>query len=336
MATLLTMVNDLRVMLREERVTIISDTDELTQVLVSLINRAVCDVLESRVWSFDKRDDGVALFRGLLTGTDVAVISENPVFIESSADAIAFFSSNTLGVRFRVTDDTAHPGLSYSANTAVVAGPTLGLNVTPVWSGETPIASSTSTWELYATDTMLPVTVRKVMSVRDEEQPIQLYFTEDEIFLDRAWPRATDTTGDPEAVVIGGTMTTSFQTLVHDTGETGMRMRVFPVPTSDSIIYYRYVYRHAAMEDAEDTLTGVPDHFISLISDKAFHYCLIGNVEADPTRAAQVIRQYRIDLELAGRQDRTAPNRRRVMRPIGSRFLGPANRRWESKEVPIP
>ena len=336
MATLLTMVNDLRIMLREEQVTIISATDDRTQALIPLINRATKSVLESRTWSFDKRHDGVATYRGLVTGTDVACILENPVYIEYSLTALSFFSSNTLAVRFRVTDDTVKPGLSYRVNSAIVVGVTFGLAVTPVWSGETPINSSTSSWELYATDVMLPSTVRRVLSVRDEEQPVQLYFSEDEIFKDRQVPRLSDETGDAKAVVVGGTMTTTTQTGVHAAPEKGMRMRVYPVPESDTFLYYSYVYSHPEMTAAADTLVGVPDRIISLIVDKAFYYCLASNIEADPVRAPQVMKQYRIDLELAGREDRVTPNRRGIMRPVGAHPGRHPNSRWNDREVPSP
>jgi hypothetical protein len=59
MATLIGMLNDLRVLLREERITSISTTDELTQALILVINRAARNVLESHDWDFDVRNDGV-------------------------------------------------------------------------------------------------------------------------------------------------------------------------------------------------------------------------------------------------------------------------------------
>jgi hypothetical protein len=337
MATLLTMLNDLRVLLREEEISAVSSTDNLTQALIKLINRATKDVLESRSWSFDKRHDGRVEYLPMSTGTGVTT-SSTVVRITDAAAERLFFSGNDRVARVRVTSDSTYPDLSYRVTSAdwVTNAGEITMTVDGGYSGSTG-TDATATWELYATDVALGTTVRKVLSVWDEEQPTQLYFFEDEIQGDRAWPSIADETGEPEGVVIGGTITASYDSDSVSAGTTGMRMSLYPVPeTNSQILYYRYVYRHAEMSAATDTLTGVPDKIIRLIVDRAFYYCLASNIESDPIAAAHAAKQYRIDLELAGREDRVAPNRRRILRPYGGVFARHPNARWNTREVPSP
>lgn len=343
MATLLSMVNDLRVLLREEQIDSISDTDEYTQALIPLINKAAGRVLESRTWSFDKRFDGEAAFPAAETGTHANRGAGGPTLVvvfdsgSISTEVLAeFFTPNLLSVRFRRSGDADRPGLSYFVTSAadLVGIVTLQLNLSG-WLGEEPHVTDAA-WILYATDRLLPSTVRKVLSVRDEERPWQLFFTEDEIIVDRMNPRPDDAQGDSCCIIVGGTATASYDSDTDSAGSTGMRMRITSVPTSDVMLYYTYVYRHAAMSNATDTLTAVPDNVISLIVDQAFYYCLSSNIEADPVRAKTLEKQIRIDVEIAGRDDRKAPNRRRVMRPVGAHPGRHPNSRWIAREVPSP
>jgi hypothetical protein len=318
MATLLEMVNQLRVLLREEQVSAISTTDDYTQLLIKVINRSAKSVLESRVWSFDKRFDGIAVFPGAISGSDTVVYNElspSIVLVDSSTSDImdSMFSPNALSVRFRLTDDTDRPELSYSVVSSFYPFGTNNLAISPDWQGESSI-SRTATYSFYVTDRVLPSTVRKVLSVRDEEQPRQLIFTEDEIFSDRANPKPDDEQGDSDFVIVGGTTTASFDRNLDTTGAVGMRMRLASVPTDDTMLFYTYVYRHPEMSVATDTLTAVPDYVIGLIIDEAFKYCLSSNIESDPERASVASSQLTLDVGIAGQEDRNSPNRRRVLR----------------------
>ena len=320
MATLLTMVNDLRVLLREEKTTAISATDEYTQILVKVINRAAQSVLESRVWSFDKRFDGQAAFPGVITASDVIYSSAAPGYMTvdtPEATSTELFVPNALSVRFEITNDIERPGLSYFVVSSIwIAGSVL-MTFSPDWEGEDLMTRTDALARFYVSDRVLPDTVRKVLSVRDEEQPYHLRFTEDEIFTDRANPKASDEQGDVRSVVVGGTTTASFDRDTDTAGTVGMRMRVLPVPIEDTMLFYTYVYRHPGMTAATDELADVPDYIIGLIVDHAWLDCLSGNIESDPERAKAVGDQLRFDMMIAERDDRTAPNRRRVLRSRG-------------------
>ena len=333
MATLLTMLNDLRALLSEEPIATISATDGLTQALILLVNKASKSVLESRTWSFDKRTDGEAAIDGPVAGSTVNHIAGPGFIVEYSAAAFAMLTPNTMAVRFNMDDDTVRPKLSYAVVNAARFGPLLSIVLSSDWLGEQGVSDTGRSWTLYTTDYILPSTVRKVLSVRDEEQPIQLYFTEDEIFTDRYSPRPLDDTGEGKCVIVGGTETASFAT---GSASTGMRLRMLPVPVSDTMLYYTYVYRHPAMTAATDTLVAVPGNVIRLIVDKALYYCLSSNVEADMVRARRVESKYRVDFAVAATADRTAPNRRRVMDPGGAIYARHPNSRWDSREVPSP
>jgi len=337
-STLLTMVNDLRVLLREEQISAISATDQLTQALIRLINKSTKEVLGYKTWSFDKRTDGSATFLGPVEGTELtthAAGSDN-VVIDAAAGANAILTGRI--TRFRVSNDTLHPDLTYRV---IYVDPLkyvgrLTLYTDPYWIGETSIAVTDATWQLFCVDYVLPSTVKKVLSVRDEEQPIQVEFSEKEIFWDRIEPRVTDSTGQPYTVIIGGTGTNTYNNLLETGGDSGMVMSIRPAPDTDYILYYDYVYAHPDMSAATDTLLGVPERIIQLIVDRSFYHCLNSDIEADPVRAAASAKQYRIDLELASREDRVSPNRRRVMRPVGAHVDRHPNYRWQTREVPSP
>lgn len=340
MSTLLTMVNDLRILLREEQITAISATDDLTQALIPLINKASKSVLESRTWNFDKRTDGVAVFLHRQTGTELfTYVASTAVRVEKAALTVGWLSDRI--TYFRVTNDADGPDLTYqvvSAETITIwpATDVYELTLNFIYSGEALIHVTDATWELFSPDMVLPTTVRKVLSVRDEEQPLQLVFSERDLMWDREEPRILDSDGLPQVVMVGGTGTNTYNADTETAGDTGMVMSIRPPPETQTPIYYSYVYSHPAMTVATDTLSGVPDRIVSLIVDKAFYYCLTGNIEADPVRAPQVMKQYRIDLELAGREDRVTPNRRRILRPVGSYLGRHPNSRWAGREVPSP
>jgi hypothetical protein len=336
MATLLTMLNDLFGLLSEEPITSISATDARTQAMIVLLNKATTVVLESRVWSFDKRTDGEAAIGGTVSGATVTHLSARVMVTESGTGAsAALFDPGNMAVRFRVTDDTVRPSLSYKVVSVNTVGVLYIVTLATDWVGEQSLLTASRTWTVYTTDFILPSTVRKVLSVRDEEQPLQLYFTEDEIFTDRYSPRPLDDTGEVSCVIVGGTETSSFE-VGTSTALTGMRMRVLPVPEDDTMLYYSYVYRHPAMTSATDTLVAVPDNVIRLIVDKAFYYCLSSNIESDIVKARRVEKQYRIDWLAAEKEDIEAPNRRRVLNPSGTLFTRHPNSRWESRQVPLP
>lgn len=333
MATLLSMVNDLRGLLREETVDDIYDTDEYTQTLIPIINKSASYILESRRWSFDKRHDGTIVFN--------APIEFDAVGILANATSFSFFGTvlqnNVLvsqPTRMIVSNDPTSPNTSYRILTSAPAFGTITVGLGHAFPAT---AVPSASIKLFANEKRLPATVRHVLSVRHEETPVRLVEVERDLEYDSFLPRDFDAFQPiPDVVYTGGTVTDTYNTDYYESGETGMGMMIWPPPSERVVLHYSYVYRHPKMSAATDTLIGVPDSIISLIVDRSFYYCLTSNVEADKDRAAEVRRQLNTDMGISVLADRPAVNRRRIMRPVCAGSGVHPNARWSSREVPSP
>lgn len=330
MATLLGMLNDLRVLLREERITSISTTDELTQALILVINRAARNVLESHDWDFDVRNDGVQVFNAPIDETADAITAGDTTitYTGAASDVTTMLTQPT---RMLITDASSEANTGYRVLTAAAAGGTNTLTL----SQSVPVAVTSGTIKLFANEARLASTVGKVLSARHEETPIRLAEVERHIAFDSLVPRDFDSfQANPDLVYVGSTVT---DTAASGTGTQGMGMMIWPPQSARVVIHYSYQYAHAALSAATDTFAGVPNHVSDLIVDRAFLSCLTSNIQNDPERAIQVRRDFLVDLERAKSHKRRQPNRRRVLVPFGERGrrLHP-NIRWTTREISAP
>lgn len=339
--TLLDLVNQVRHMLREPAVTSISDTDDATQALLPLIYEAQGSVLESRDWDFDKRHDGATRFLARQTGTTVvtSILSAN---VEIETNLVLLLSGGHV-VRFRVPSDSQQPNISYRVKTidTYSTGGRYILNLDNGWTGSL-INSTASGWEAYMFEVPLPLTVRKVTSVINENVPTRLVFSEEDILFDSMVPLPHLVQQDNTTTVMVGGTATSTEVFTSATssfgGITGLRMAVWPIPdTNHQNIRFRYYYRHPELVNATDTLVNVPRSVTSLIGEEAYRLALLSNIEADPARAIAVGRSVLAREERIAATHAPASGRRRVPRPMGTgRGIYHPNRFWNTPEVPSP
>lgn len=350
--TLLASVNRLRRMLREDTVTATSSSDLLDQTIIDALNTAADEHLNTFEWSFLLRHDAQVWFPGLReesTGCSPTFNSTTLPLNDGSnswdaADVQNFTFKATqegrLLARVRVTggagsgtyDDT--PDSAYPVDELYGTG-AFNATLRNPFRGDT-ASSAAAGFQIFTHEYALPDTVRTVVSVRHQETPIRLEFMDKGESFDRVVPRVTDrTAAQPEVAYVGGLITgTAIGTA--DNG-TGMGLMIWPVPSSDVLIDYSYVYRFAELSTDAATWTGVPLEHTRLIESMAFEKLLDSNVEDDPGRASRI----RTRNEMVRRRLLDADVRspvRRVTPELGSGTRTTANprRRWSAQTVPSP
>lgn len=333
MATLLDMTNDLRALLREEPVTLISATDVLTQTLVRVLNKAARKVLAGGEWpAFEVRDNGTITYAAPIESTE-SILGNGDTAIGFPATADEHSTITGQPTRMLVTNASGVVNTSYRITSASNAGGTELATINPGFLGSSMVLASL---KLFANERRLPSTVRQVLSVRYEERPLDLVFVERHIHLDSIVPRDFDSFQDPTTVYVGGIVTDTYDSDVATSGTAGMGMTIWPPPDAAKELKYSYVYTPPAMADATDTLEGVPETVTDLVVDNALEMCFLSNIENDPDRAILARRFNEIDAKKAQRAMRADPNRRRIPRPKSSGFSDVPRRRWNTQEVPTP
>ena len=209
MTDLLGMVNNVRGFLRDERITAIASTDIETTELVAFVNRASRTVFDSHAWSFLPRRDSQILFYAKKTGTAATTaLYSTTVTVEGDRDDETDLSLSNLVSRLQITDDTNFANIAFKCSAANYAGSArLTLTLADEWLGDA--QSAAGAWELFAAEAILPSAVSQVLSVYDEDQPLQLEFIDRDLTFDRIIPRPQDAFGQPEVAYVGGVQTST-------------------------------------------------------------------------------------------------------------------------------
>ena len=242
----------------------IAKTEDLAAL--DALNTAIEEVLSSERWEFDLRRDQMTL-RPRLTGL---------VATNSAGDRSSFVLVRTDGLegadiygdyvtRLLVT------GSADYANTAdrVLYGSVLGGTAATIATAadlEEELTSATA--ELFYAEYILPDTVRDVVRVTHQEQPIHLEQIDPVIEFDELYPRPSLEYGEPQSISIGGLDVATYLGS-GSAGAAGLRMVVWPVPDQAYVIDYAYYYRHPELTTATDTLTGVPQNVVAKIVETA-------------------------------------------------------------------
>jgi hypothetical protein len=363
--TLLQMVNAVRGKLREERVKLISADDDLTTEIKSLINDAGSSILEGDDWEFDVRHDGQLWFPASQSGTG-AGFAETEI-IDSATSAILFYaddsasgevfenaaaidlagfrcSGNRLRARIVLTD-------SAKGNTSWIISSVdhnvISLVVKISGGFKMPLDTTGNAWTTYANEIVLPDTVKDVLSVRHEEEPIRLEFIDREMDFDRYVPRSTDSFSSvPDVVHVGGTITSTarlesnvlfpWTDISVEAAVTGPGVMIWPPSDSDLHLQYSYRVQHADLAAATDEWVGVPDNIIHAIEWLAYQFALDSGIQNDPEAAKRAERQVEKRIARARNKQSRQPNRRRVPRSHGATPSGSSRRRWESQIITAP
>lgn len=348
MATLLTMVNGLLSKLRlSDPVTTIVLTDPMIVALVGCLNDAAEEVLQDRTWDFDVRHDGRAEYPAKTSGTE-------GTFTQGSGYASIDFSyltyANLVGpFRTHITiDNTAPRGDLQYTYLIDTAEPILGAGLLRhdivlyqrYWE---PSATGTLSWTTYSNEHILPTTVRRVLSVRHEDQPLKLQFIDREIDYDRMEPRPVDTVQDTSSLVMvgGSSENTSSEYYGVSPGlyppaaaTNGIVMMIDVVPEYRLYLDYTYVYRHAEMASDDDTLAHVPDVVVSIIESVALQKAYESEIKPDPQLASLLAVRNNSRIVRAWSQMHPQPLARNPAREYGAVPMQGYHSRWDSQTIP--
>ncbi len=357
---LLQMVNSVRGKLREERVGTISSDDLVTTEVIDLINDAAAEILGGDDWDFDVRHDGRAWFPATQTGAGAVFaadagdeIYENTtradLYFAGETDSGEIFedidmagfrcSGNRIRARVVPTADASFSNTSWiitgvDKRTATLRL-TLGSNLYIDQSGDL------EAWRTYANELVLPDTVKEILSIRNEEQPIPLVFVDRETQFDQWVPRSIDSFAvTPEIAMVGGTITSTARTSTIDwttiddeAAVTGAGLTIWSIPSSDLHLQYSYRIQHADISEDTDSFEGVPTNVVRLIEWLAYQKALDSGIQNDPEAARRAERQVEKRLMRAQAQQSRQPNRRRIPTAFGSAGRGNQRRRWSSQTI---
>ena len=337
--TLLTSTNKVLLKLREGEVTAIDGTEQV-QGIVDGLNDAAHRVLKTREWEFLKRYDGFSFFPATFIATTGGGFTFNavPAAINllgvnswTFLDATRFTIS--LRSKVRVTNDSG----GFANTSFIVANFETTANFPATLSSPYRGATTgTGAFEIYAHEFVLPTTVRKVLSVSDQEGDIDLKFVDRDTDFDKIMIRPSERKEHrPLVAYVGGIYTTT--TLDGGAATTGTGMMIWPPPNRDVLCQYTYIHDHPALVASSDTWENVPDEVVSLIESEAFEAALIENRQADPQRAVRLERSNARRMAALEAADDKQPRRRMAMQPVDRlNHSGGYWTRWDTQEVPEP
>jgi hypothetical protein len=326
------MVNNLFLNLRDDQVTSFGDTDRVLAAK-KLINEATREVVDGHRWSFTVRDDALLYFPPTLTDTDAVVFNDSTTGLLAIVPPPSMSPyTGSYRSKLMVTSDSSVGNTSYPISDIETAA-YLPFTLKDKYQGALDAAAD---FTLYAHEMVLPTSVKQVLSVRNEEEPVRIEPVEKHIEFDTLVPRVTDTFHDrPYVVYVGGTLETTSLNSVGKVYQMGVM--VWPPPDSGLTLKYSYVRRADTLSDETDVLQGVPDDIVDIIEWVAFQKALMGNMEDDPKRGTTLLTQNEYRIKQAQARDRPAVLRRRYMLPFGSgRSVGHPNARWETREISAP
>lgn len=273
--TALELVNRVRRRLRWGDVSNVTDTQSVA--ILDLVNGAVADVLDEKQWESDIRHDGVIRTMPAVDVTDLALNAGNSTAISLSLGVYIRNEPPLFGqneyltgakiLRMEYTGDTvsADADLVGTVWRIAIAQKVLGaalMTLDAGWAGTT--SSSTSKARFFVCEYLLPDTVKQVISVRHQGEPLTLEHIDAAATWDRAVPRLSDDYGEPYWVGVGGYDLNTYSVNAlgtgneHDQTEPRLRLILYPVPTTQLRIDYSYYYRHPRLVSKDDVLAGVP------------------------------------------------------------------------------
>lgn len=314
---LLDLVNQLRDLLREQRVSSVVGSNPELRVEIGLINRAARNVLMRHPWSFLQRSDGVLFFPARVEGssgsftqgssTATLGLSSGP-----SGDAAAF-SDGSLSAKVVRPDDSRFPNTSYRVSNLETTGATTATFVSP-WRGDT---GSGADFVIYANQARFPDDVANIISIKNEED-VSISFDTLPTFaeFDRLFPHETLQFQEfPNEVAVGGQVVPTAQ----DGGDVtpGIGVRFYPPNTADLLLLYSYVRRPETLAADVDELVGVPAEVQDLIVQVAFEIANRGNIEDNPDKADSLLRSNELAFRELVEADRRDIGRRHVLQPFG-------------------
>jgi hypothetical protein len=326
MSSALVLINRLRAKAREEQVTAFATSDDLHIALLSELNQAIRIVLEERTWNFQVRSDGTLKTKTGYVDTTQDVSVLGAIFTIPLSAATQSDLSGDFITSFQITGSPTHANTVFDfigCSTDAVSSTTGRTSFAPpaVLGFEI-----TEGFTLAHYQFALPATVRSILEIWHQEENIEI-FQEHESDFRTLIPRPFEDYGSmPRVAFIGGTgnVTSSNTTSGTPTGAVRNLIKLWPIPGTEELLNYRYVYRQADLSAETDSVDGVPQTVEDLIIQLAYARQL-QSIQADPTRGLQMEAAAMREIELKHRNNRMDPNRTRRLESlddIGSRPNG--------------
>lgn len=332
---LLGLVNRLYNLWREEELSALPSSDVRAESAIGLLNQSKDLILGGRDWRFNHRPDGVVEFPAPITGTTLTLVADSsmatisPQVTPTGVPKMLITATDGSGTA-TTYPNTAWRVLSFDNSSG---GSLTDLTLHTSFPDQ---VSGTGAWELVFHEAALPATVARVTSIRDEEHPLHLYFEEDELSFDAIEPRPQDERGNPDLAIVDGMVTNVFDASSATSGDSGVRLLVWPVPSQRTLLFYTYIQRQVDLVSATDSWPGVPSEVLTLVVQGAYELSLRSKVEQDVQLSAVFSAGLQRDIRRVHARNRPDPMRRRIPRPFGSRITADPWRRWATRQVPTP
>lgn len=327
MATALELVNRVRRQLRWPDTA--SFTSEEDRAVLDQVNAAVATIFEGWDWECDIRHDGVLRTMPSRTETALSFTTASTTVDWPNTDSGLAYTE-TMGalatnpiIQIVATDDTGFGDTSFRVTdvaTALSGFFTITrATLAEAFPGTTDTSASAT---ICANSYVLPSTVRKLLSVRSQEQSIRLEEAERFQFFDRYIQKPHETISDETELVIFGSIGTSTTgtALLADpiAAVTGPFALLYPTPDTTQVYHYSYLLRRAEFTATTDALSNVDRSLEDLVVRLAYARCVqnyVGDADAG-TGIGIEQRVLGLARDLHANQGKD-PNRRRV---LGSNF----------------
>lgn len=332
--TALSMMNRLRRLHRFEDVTAFGD--ELSKVLLDLLNEAKRDVLDGYRHSFDERSDLTFKTFPSVSGTTAAMTANTTnVFLfsytgewigKASPSPERFYDAT---VYLNIPSDASYGNTAFRVTDGWMASATdLRINLERPWTGAN---GSNLGYRLFAFEYALPDTVRSVVSVRDQDGDLRLHHAMSVWQMEGLVPNLLAGIGSAPscAIVTGYRAPTSLTTDASNTGVSSSNadysLALYPIPDDGRAINVTYMYRHPELVDESSVLEGVPLHMVDTIVMVA-HAKAKQTIEKDYAAGAAMLDRIASGFARKAAAEKPDPFRRRVARSLdsiaGQSFVG--------------
>jgi len=275
--TALSLVNRVNRRRRMPDVSMFNATED--QATLDALNVAIDEVCSSRRWEFDIRRaqmtlrprfqaaTGESLTITAASGSSSATLNYTTV---TTATAHEYFArGGASGADYPYITRVLPTGSSDYGNTGfrVIAAAATGATAAVTFGAEIGASLSGVNAELFYAEYVLPDTVRSVIRVTHQDDPVTLEQVDATVAFDELYPRPQIEYGTPEVVSVGGLEAQTY--LAGAAPSPGLRMSVWPVPDEAYVLDFTYHYRHPVITETTSTLEGVPPEIVDQIVDLA-------------------------------------------------------------------
>jgi len=321
--TALQMVNRF---MRKYRLDVVADFSS-PEALAALdcINDAKEEVLDSRSWQFDEREETLSTM-AVRTGVDTLTFTNGSSTASGpTTDATTFHGDYSVRCVPSGSDDRSQT--ASRANGVTIAFGTLSVGLDDEYSGATTAADVAV--DCFAAEYQFPShdngdsKVKQLLSMTHQERPLRLVEIDKNFRFDFLVSRLHDSLGDdPATVYVGKPVYDTSSDATNPTNTLRDGFIIWPVPTASERLDITYRHQHETLDAVGDTLENVPDRVINCIVELAFGFSLNTKFGNDPEMAQRVIGAALIRIDRLHRADRKMPYKAKPVRSLDDRSRG--------------